>query len=79
VLRPCGIISITCIRPCALRSHIMPNEEPGNPKASGRRGGPVSLAPLSMDEAVDAIFQIKPADVKKVIASKQGKGTKSDK
>jgi hypothetical protein len=33
----------------------------------------VSLAPLSMDEAVDAIFQIKPADVKKVIASRPGK------
>jgi hypothetical protein len=30
-----------------------------------------------MNEAVDAIFQIKPADVKKVIASKPGKGKKS--
>jgi len=42
-------------------------------KHSGRRGDPVSLSPLSMDEAVDAIFQIKPADVKKVMASKPGK------
>jgi hypothetical protein len=43
------------------------------PKRSGRRGDPVSLAPLSMNEAVDAIFQIKAADVKRVLASKPGK------
>ena len=53
----------------------MPSKKPAQskPKHPGRRGDPVSLAPLSMDEAVDAIFQIKPDDVKKVIASKPGK------
>ena len=33
----------------------------------------MSLAPLTMDQAVDAIFQIKPADVRKILASKPGK------
>lgn len=41
-------------------------------KRSGRRGDPVSLAPLTMDQAVDAIFAIKPDDVRKVLASKPG-------
>ena len=49
----------------------MPNK-PVKPR-SGRRGDPVSLAPLTMDQAVDAIFKIKPADVKRVLASKPGK------
>jgi hypothetical protein len=48
----------------------------GNNKHPGRGGNNVSLAPLTMDEAVDAIFAIKPDDVKKVLASKPGKGKK---
>jgi hypothetical protein len=40
---------------------------------SGRRGDPVSLHPLTMDQAVDAIFAIKPADVKRIVASRPGK------
>ena len=52
----------------------MPDSTPK--KRSGRRGDPVSLAPLTMDQAVDAIFAIKPDDVKKVLASKPGKGKK---
>ncbi len=36
----------------------------------GRKGNPVSLHPLTMDEAVDAVFQIKPADVQRVLSSK---------
>jgi hypothetical protein len=39
----------------------------------GRKGNPVSLHPLTMDEAVDAVFKIKPADVKRVLASKPTK------
>jgi hypothetical protein len=38
-----------------------------------RGDDPMSLAPLTMDQAVDAIFQIKPADVRKILASKPGK------
>jgi hypothetical protein len=37
---------------------------------SGRRGDPVTLAPLTMDQAVDAIFKIAPKDAKRVVASK---------
>jgi hypothetical protein len=40
---------------------------------SGRRRDPLSFAPLSMDEAVDAMFAIKPKDVKRVLASKPEK------
>jgi hypothetical protein len=56
--------------------HQMPEKPPPSEPStshSGRRGDPVSLSPLSMDEAVDAIFQIKPADVKKILASRPGK------
>ena len=42
---------------------------------SGRRGDPVSAAPLTPDQLVKAIFQIKPEDVKKVLASKPGTKT----
>ncbi len=42
------------------------------PKHAGRGGNNVSLAPLSMDQAVDAIFQIKPKDVKRIVASRPG-------
>jgi len=40
---------------------------------SGRRGDPVSLYPLSADQAVQALFKIRPDDVKKIIASNPGK------
>ena len=43
------------------------------PNPNGRKGNPISLAPLTMDQAVEAIFQIKSADVKKIIASKPGR------
>lgn len=42
----------------------------------GRKGNPVSLHPLTMDEAVDAMFKINPADVKRVLASKPTKKSK---
>jgi len=44
-----------------------------NPTPTGPKGNPISLAPLTMDQAVEAIFQIKAADVKKIVASKPGK------
>jgi hypothetical protein len=37
---------------------------------SGRRSDPISLAPLTVEQAVDAIFQIKPADVKRILAKR---------
>jgi hypothetical protein len=43
---------------------------------SGRRGDPTSLAPLTMDQAVDAIFAIKPEDLKEILQSRPGKGGK---
>lgn len=45
-------------------------------KHPGRRGDPVSLHPLTMDQAVDAIFAIKPDDVRKILAKRPGKGKK---
>jgi hypothetical protein len=53
----------------------MPKEKPH----AGRRGDPVSLHPLTMDQAVEAIFQIKPSDVKRIVASKPGKKRKGKK
>jgi hypothetical protein len=41
-------------------------------KRSGRRGDPVSLAPLKPDDAIRAIFQIKPDDVKRIVAKRPG-------
>ena len=47
--------------------------KPHNPNPAGRKGNPISLAPLSMDDAVDAIFKINKEDVKRIVASKPGK------
>jgi hypothetical protein len=38
----------------------------------GRRGNDVSLAPLTPEQAITGIFQISPADVKRIVASKPG-------
>jgi hypothetical protein len=40
---------------------------------SGRRGDPIGLASLTAEQAVDAIFQIKPADVKRILAKRPEK------
>lgn len=34
-------------------------------KRSGRRGDPISLAPLTPDTAMAALLRVKPADLKK--------------
>jgi hypothetical protein len=36
----------------------------------------VSLAPLTPEQAIGAIFQIKPADVKRIVAKRPGKSKK---
>lgn len=50
-----------------------PKRKPAHP---GRRGLRVSLAPLSVDEAVTAIFKISKEDVKQIVASRPGKKKK---
>jgi hypothetical protein len=50
----------------------MPRKQTAKRPHPGRRGDPVSLAPLTMDQAVDAMFKINPKDVKRVLASKPG-------
>jgi hypothetical protein len=42
----------------------------------GRGGNNVSLAPLTPDQAISGMFKIKPADVKRIVASKPGNGRK---
>jgi hypothetical protein len=37
---------------------------------SGRRGDPVSLAPLKPDQALAALLRVKPSDVQKLEAKK---------
>jgi hypothetical protein len=44
-----------------------------NESKSQRRESNVSAAPLTPDQLVKGIFQIKPDDVKRVLASKPGK------
>ena len=51
--------------------------EPANKQDPGHRGDPLSLCyPLTVDQAVDAISAIKPADVRKIVAKPPGKGKK---
>ena len=47
--------------------------KPTKPAHPGRHGNAVSLAPLTMDQAVDAIFKIDPPDVKNIVGSRPGK------
>jgi hypothetical protein len=48
-----------------------------NPNPAGRKGKPITAAPLTMDQLVDGVFQIKSSDVKRIVAGKPGKGKKS--
>ena len=47
-------------------------KKPTTKPHSGRRGDPVSLAPLKPEQAIRAIFQISKDDVKRIVASKPG-------
>jgi hypothetical protein len=42
--------------------------KPHNPNPNGRKGHPVSLSPLSPDQALAGLLRVKPADVKKLEA-----------
>lgn len=52
----------------------MKKKQPGTPQA---RGSNVSLAPLTPEQAIRGMFQIKPDDVKRIIASKPGRKKKA--
>ncbi len=47
-------------------------KEQRRPKYPGRRGNNVILAPLTPEQAIRGMFAIKPADVKRIVASKPG-------
>jgi hypothetical protein len=50
--------------------------KPKIPNPHGRKGNPISLAPLSPDQALAAVSRIKPGDVKRIQAAttrKKGK------
>jgi hypothetical protein len=49
-------------------------EQPALKKRSGRRGDPLSAHPFTAEQLVRGIFQIGPADLKKILASRPGKG-----
>ena len=53
----------------------MPKKPPkSEPKPHpGRRGDPVSLHPLTPEQAIRGIFQIAPGDVARIVASKPEK------
>jgi hypothetical protein len=53
-------------------------EKPTAPNPAGRKGRPISGAPLSMDQLADCVFQIKPSDAKRIVASKPGKKKRND-
>jgi hypothetical protein len=48
-------------------------KQPPKKKHPGRRGDPLSAYPLTPEQLVRGIFQIKPEDVKRIVASKPGK------
>ena len=50
--------------------------KPANTQHPGHHGLAVSLYPLSPDEALRAVLAIKPADVKRIIGKRPGKGKK---
>jgi len=50
--------------------------KPYNPNPAGRKGNPVSAAPLTMNQLIDGVFKIKSSDVKRIVASKPGKTRK---
>jgi hypothetical protein len=50
----------------------MPKPQKQPAKRPGRRGLAVSLHPLTPEQAIQGIFQIKPEDVRRIVASKPG-------
>jgi hypothetical protein len=56
----------------------MPTRKPERPRQPTvqNRSSNQRLAPLTPEQAIRAVFQIKPADVKRIVASKPGKQKK---
>jgi hypothetical protein len=48
-----------------------------NRNPNGRKGNPISAAPLTMGRLVDGMFKIKATDVKRIVASNAGKRSNS--
>ena len=55
---------------CAMRLATMTDmaKKSHNPNPNGSKGNPVSLAPLSPDQALAGLLRVKPADVKRMEA-----------
>jgi hypothetical protein len=47
-----------------------------NPNPAGRKGKNIAVPNVTMDQLVDGMFKIKPAEAKRVVISKPGKGKK---
>ena len=52
------------------------NKKPHNPNPAGRKGKNIAVENVTMDQLVDGMFNIKPEDAKRIVASKPGKGKK---
>lgn len=50
-----------------------------NPNPNGKNGNPISLAPLSPDQALAGLLRVKPADVKGLEAAEKKAAKKSAK
>ena len=48
------------------------SKKPHNPNPAGRKGAPVSLAPLTPDQAMRGLLRVKLSDVKKLEAEARG-------
>ena len=57
----------------SVQSFAMPKKSPPNP--AGRKGRPISLAPLTPEQALSAALRVKLSDVKKLEAA-ETKGKK---
>lgn len=50
----------------------MPQKAPKSHLRSGRRGDPVSLHPLTPEQAISGMFKISKEDVKRIVANRPG-------
>lgn len=51
-------------------------EAKSNSRHSGRRGDPISLHPLTPEQAIKGMFQINKEDVRRIVASRPGRKKK---
>jgi hypothetical protein len=60
------------------RRHYNPrmSKRPHNPNPAGRKGNPVSLHPLTPEQALGGLLKVKLSDVRKLEAAEKRKGRK---